>query len=277
MESNEFLGLDTDLSEKTLQQYSHLDKEIEESDNMFEIGPVDEDEFPIPIYSVRIVNIVASVDYGCDLDLLKIATGVRNAEYNPKRFPAVTIRIQEPKATALAFSNGKVNIVGSQDEAAAKLAYRKFGRIFKQLGFNVKSNSFKISNIVAVLNCRFPIHLESLATAHKDFVSYNPEIFAGLIYTIEKLNATLLIFVTGSIVVTGTKTIKDIYEAVKFIYPILVQYARGVQPLPIQTPEPSTNNENENQETTTQAPSASQSSEPILPIEEPSNSKQDSN
>lgn len=44
----------------------------------------------------------------CKLDLKKIALHARNAEYNPKRFAAVIMRIREPKSTALIFASGKM-------------------------------------------------------------------------------------------------------------------------------------------------------------------------
>jgi transcription initiation factor TFIID TATA-box-binding protein len=49
-------------------------------------------------------NIVATVNLDCRLDLKTIALHARNAEYNPKRFAAVIMRIREPKTTALIFA-----------------------------------------------------------------------------------------------------------------------------------------------------------------------------
>jgi len=40
--------------------------------------------------------------------LKTIALHARNAEYNPKRFAAVIMRIREPKTTALIFASGKM-------------------------------------------------------------------------------------------------------------------------------------------------------------------------
>ena len=56
----------------------------------------------------------------CKLDLKKIALKARNAEYNPKRFAAVIIRIRDPKTTALIFSSGKMVCTGAKDERASK-------------------------------------------------------------------------------------------------------------------------------------------------------------
>jgi len=50
-------------------------------------------------------NIVATVNLDCRLDLKTIALHARNAEYNPKRFAAVIMRIREPKTTALIFAS----------------------------------------------------------------------------------------------------------------------------------------------------------------------------
>ena len=51
------------------------------------------------IASLFFQNIVSTVSLGCKLDLKKIALHARNAEYNPKRFAAVIMRIREPRTT----------------------------------------------------------------------------------------------------------------------------------------------------------------------------------
>ena len=40
-----------------------------------------------------------------------IVRQARNAEYNPRRFAAVIMRIREPKTTALIFGSGKVSLI----------------------------------------------------------------------------------------------------------------------------------------------------------------------
>lgn len=64
------------------------------------------------LFSFR--NIVCTVNLGCKLDLKKIALHARNAEYNPKRFAAVIMRIREPRTTALIFSSGKMVCTGAK-------------------------------------------------------------------------------------------------------------------------------------------------------------------
>ncbi|VEL13904.1 unnamed protein product [Protopolystoma xenopodis] len=85
----------------------------------------------------QLQNIVCTVYLGCRLDLKKIALHARNAEYNPKRFAAVIMRIREPRTTALIFSSGKMVCTGAKSELQAKLAARKYARIIQKLGFEV--------------------------------------------------------------------------------------------------------------------------------------------
>ena len=76
-------------------------------------------------------NIVATVNLDCRLDLKTIALHARNAEYNPKRFAAVIMRIRDP---ALIFASGKMVVTGAKSEDDSKLASRKYARIIQKLG-----------------------------------------------------------------------------------------------------------------------------------------------
>jgi TATA-box binding protein (TBP) (component of TFIID and TFIIIB) len=121
-------------------------------------------------------NIVATVNLECRLDLKTIALHARNAEYNPKRFAAVVMRIREPKTTALIFASGKMVVTGAKSEDDSRLASRKYARIIQKLGFDAKFAEFKIQNIVGSCDVKFPIRLEGLAYSHGAFSSYEPEV-----------------------------------------------------------------------------------------------------
>jgi transcription initiation factor TFIID TATA-box-binding protein len=171
-------------------------------------------------------NIVATVNLDCRLDLKTIALHARNAEYNPKRFAAVIMRIREPKTTALIFASGKMVVTGAKSEDDSKLASRKYARIIQKLGFNSKFTDFKIQNIVGSCDIKFPIRLEGLASRHHNFSSYEPELFPGLIYRMIKPKIVLLIFVSGKIVLTGAKVREEIYQAFEMIYPVLQDFRK---------------------------------------------------
>lgn len=169
----------------------------------------------------KLQNIVSTVNLGCKLDLKRIALQARNAEYNPKRFAAVIMRIREPRTTALIFSSGKMVCTGAKSEDESRLAARKYARIVQKLGFDAKFLDFKIQNMVGSCDVKFPIRLEGLVLTHSQFSSYEPELFPGLIYRMVKPRIVLLIFVSGKVVLTGAKVRNEILEAFENIYPIL--------------------------------------------------------
>ncbi|XP_055624915.1 TATA-box-binding protein [Toxorhynchites rutilus septentrionalis] len=179
-----------------------------------------------PAILPQLQNIVSTVNLSCRLDLKKIALHARNAEYNPKRFAAVIMRIREPRTTALIFSSGKMVCTGAKSEEDSRLAARKYARIIQKLGFTAKFLDFKVQNMVGSCDVRFPIRLEGLVLTHGKFSSYEPELFPGLIYRMVKPRIVLLIFVSGKVVLTGAKVRQEIYDAFDNIYPILKSFKK---------------------------------------------------
>ncbi|XP_004288530.1 PREDICTED: TATA-box-binding protein 1-like [Fragaria vesca subsp. vesca] len=230
---------------------------MEKQGGLEESQPVDLSKHPSGIVPT-LQNIVSTVNLDCKLDLKQIALQARNAEYNPKRFAAVIMRIREPKTTALIFASGKMPALlqtmasncdlynnpystamssnawtlvctGAKSEQQSKLAARKYARIIQKLGFPAKFKDFKIQNIVASCDVKFPIRLEGLAYSHGAFSSYEPELFPGLIYRMKQPKIVLLIFVSGKIVITGAKVRDDTYKAFELIFPVLTEFRKVQQ------------------------------------------------
>ena len=80
-----------------------------------------------------ITNLVATTNVGTSIDLRVLAQSCRNAEYNPKRFSAVVMKIREPRTTALVFSTGKMVITGAKSEQDAYQAARIFHKTIMKL------------------------------------------------------------------------------------------------------------------------------------------------
>ncbi|NXL32653.1 TBPL2 protein, partial [Glaucidium brasilianum] len=190
---------------------------------MTPVTPASESSGIVP----QLQNIVSTVNLACKLDLKNIALRARNAEYNPKRFAAVIMRIREPRTTALIFSSGKMVCTGAKSEEQSRLAARKYARVVQKLGFPAKFLDFKIQNMVGSCDVMFPIRLEGLVLTHQQFSSYEPELFPGLIYRMVKPRIVLLIFVSGKVVLTGAKERSEIYEAFESIYPILKGFKKA--------------------------------------------------
>ncbi|KAH0539345.1 TATA-box-binding protein 2 [Cotesia glomerata] len=173
-----------------------------------------------------IQNVVSTVNLETELNLMKINACTRNSEYNPARFIGLVMRIRNPRATALIFRSGKLVCTGARCEEDSHLATRKFARIIQKIGFHVKFKDFKIQNIVATCDLKFPIKLESLCESHGNFTSYEPELYPGLIYRLIAPRIVLLIFVNGKIVMTGAKDREDLTTALSKIYTTLLSYRK---------------------------------------------------
>ena len=187
------------------------------------IAPPPQQDKPKP----ELQNIVSTANLSIKLDLRKIALNCRNAEYNPKRFAAVIIRIREPKTTALIFSSGKMVITGAKSEDQSQVAAKKYAKMIKKVGYPaIKFQDFKVQNIVGSCDIRFPISLDSLNAEHANFSTYEPEIFPGLIYRMKSPKIVLLIFASGKIVLTGAKTRQDIETAFNNMYNVLLKYKK---------------------------------------------------
>ncbi|EKX72085.1 transcription factor TFIID or TATA-binding protein, TBP, putative [Theileria equi strain WA] len=174
-------------------------------------------------------NIVASVHLGRELDLREIAISTRNAEYNPKKFNALVLRMHNPKCTGLIFRTGRIIITGSRTTEAARLGAKRMAKIIRRVlgGDDFAFRNFKIENIIATFNCNVPIRLEVLSSEHEDLCNYEPEFFAGLVFRFsltDTSEAVLLIFVSGNVIITGCKSMEEVHHVFNTMHPILLRY-----------------------------------------------------
>ncbi len=180
-----------------------------------------------PIIQIRLQNIVATINTHTLLSLDTIAQTARNAEYNPRRFAAVIMRIREPRTTALIFASGKVIITGAKTKEDSKTAGRKYVAIIQRCGFgSAVFRDYKIQNMTAVTDCGFPIRLEGLVYAHAQHATYEPELFPGLIYRLVEPKCVLLIFVSGKVVLTGAKSEEHMTVAFQKLFPVLLEFRK---------------------------------------------------
>lgn len=66
---------------------------------------------------ITVQNIVASGAINLDLNLNTLALELENTEYEPEQFPGLVYKLDEPTATFLLFSNGKLVCTGTKNKA----------------------------------------------------------------------------------------------------------------------------------------------------------------
>ncbi|EGZ09615.1 hypothetical protein PHYSODRAFT_522103 [Phytophthora sojae] len=158
------------------------------------------------------------------VNIEKLALLVRNADYAPRSFSALVMRFQEPRATVLVYRSGKFVVIGATSVDDSKLAADKLVSIFKKVSFPSDCSPFTVRNVVGSSDVGFRIRLEGLARDHLRFSTYEPEMFPGLIYRMLRPKCTLLIFISGKIVITGCESPAQGEKALGKIFPVLLQY-----------------------------------------------------
>ncbi len=171
-------------------------------------------------------NVVSTFSLGvCGLNLKHIALKYSFAEFNPQTFAAATIRCRSPRTTALAFASGNMVCTGARSELESRYAARKYVRIFQEVGIPVCFSNFKIQNIVASAATGFALKLQEIANDYGPYVTYEPDLFPGLIFRSIDPKLVFLCFRSGKIVCTGAKNKEQIRKTYNGLYSsILVRY-----------------------------------------------------
>lgn len=158
--------------------------------------------------------VVATANFGCELDLAKIAW-TYNGEYNPSTFAAVQLRLPKPRTTALVFGSGKVVCTGARNEYAALVALNVYFYMIKQLHRDARLVSQCIQNIVSSGSLGSSVRIDEMSReiALSLHGHYEPEIFPGFRLAIRSPDLKALVFTAGKVVLTGGKNRADIARA----------------------------------------------------------------
>ena len=81
---------------------------------------------------ITVQNIVASGAINLDLNLNTLALELENTEYEPEQFPGLVYKLEDPTATFLLFSNGKLVCTGTKNK-------QQLEDSMKQLNKNVRA------------------------------------------------------------------------------------------------------------------------------------------
>ena len=165
---------------------------------------------------IVIENIVAYAQIADSIDIEQIAEKIPELLYNPEEFPGLTLKLDQPKTAILLLPSGKAICTGAKKIEDAENAIKKLVNKLKGKKIKIKNKlKVEIQNIVASIDIKKDLDLNAISTGLLlKNVNYEPKQFPGLIYRIDDIGALLLLFSSGNIVCTGTKTIEDAYNAI---------------------------------------------------------------
>jgi transcription initiation factor TFIID TATA-box-binding protein len=163
-------------------------------------------------------NVVVSASIDTDLPLERLATKLDRAEYNPEQFPGLIFKIDNPTASSLLFSSGKIICTGTKSITEAKKALKRIVEELQKVGIDVKAaKDIVVQNMVASGSVGGKLNLNEIVFKF-DNTEYEPEQFPGLVYKLTGqpvlANITFLLFGTGKIVITGAKSEQEIKDSV---------------------------------------------------------------
>ena len=178
-----------------------------------------EDECP----AFELQNVVATFNLGVKhLNLRKISLEKPFIEYNPSKFAAATLRLRSPRTTALAFASGNMVVTVPRQNIWC-LASRKYVLVLQNMGF-LYVFKFKIQNIVASAYIPHALRLKELSEDYGTYVSYEADLFPGLVFRTTNPQLVFLLFRSGKIVITGARTRQQIQYTFHRLYHSVIKH-----------------------------------------------------
>jgi len=85
----------------------------------------------------RIVNVVATGRFPCELDIEKLSQTLDCEEriYEPEIYPALLVKVGEKRRHVTLYANGKYIITGVKSEEAVMKVYNEIRKKLKECGY----------------------------------------------------------------------------------------------------------------------------------------------
>lgn len=163
----------------------------------------------------EISNIVSTLDVNRQFDLSALSQALEDAKYHPESSPFLVFQ-PLASATLLVPTNGLISIVGAKSPEETVEATELFFENLDNLSVDTRGSISEIivQNVVATGNLGTELDLNPLALAiGLEHCEYEPEQFPGLIYR-DEYGSTILVFRSGSCVITGAKSYGTIKRSI---------------------------------------------------------------
>jgi transcription initiation factor TFIID TATA-box-binding protein len=204
------------------------------------LAPHDSDGFkwnlegtPLP----TVHNIVATSQIGSAglaasgaLDLHRIHEMLPFSFYDQQKFAAITVRLHNPDCTTLLFSSGKLVVTGCRTWYECVYASLFVADLLSEClpGHVFRLNACDVQNMVA--HVEIPVGPGGSLDLHAMYAqlalncTYQRKMFPGLIYRPEASPVVLLCFFSGKVVITGGKTMDDVFSGWNMLWPTLKRF-----------------------------------------------------
>uniref|UniRef100_A0A914DEN6 TATA box-binding protein-like 1 n=1 Tax=Acrobeloides nanus TaxID=290746 RepID=A0A914DEN6_9BILA len=176
---------------------------------------------------IQIRNMTCHYTLPLHIDLRRIALSGVNCIYDRGR-GALTMQRRNPSCYIKIFSSGVVYIVGCKTEMECRKVSRRVGRMVQILMGKknqcIKMRNYQIKNVLATCKMPFGINVAEIARKYPKESQYEPELFVGLHWKSIEPKASLRIYTTGTVMVTGATSEGDVMRAIENIYDVVYQF-----------------------------------------------------
>jgi transcription initiation factor TFIID TATA-box-binding protein len=161
---------------------------------------------------VKVVNMVGSgsLDLELDLETLSEEIGQPQARYDPDKYPGMYLRFEEEAPLITVYRTGKYIITGPTSNEELFDLRERFLKFLSDIDVieNATDDWFSVQNYVCTEDLGQTLNLNALAIGlGLERTEYEPEQFPGLIYRPEGYDGVVLLFATGSVVITGSRSV----------------------------------------------------------------------
>jgi transcription initiation factor TFIID TATA-box-binding protein len=168
---------------------------------------------------VTIENIITYTYIADKLNIEEIAEKLPEFKFNPDEFSGLTLKLENPNAAVLLLPDGKAICTGTKKIEDAENAVNKTIEKLKDIEKRLKKNpKIEIQNIIASTDLKKEFNLQLISKELPlEKIDYEPNKFPGLIYRMDDIGASFLIFSSGKIICTGVKTTEEATNGIKMM------------------------------------------------------------
>ena len=131
---------------------------------------------------LRITNIISKGLLNCKLDLNEVERKLPMAQYIPRRFSGLLLRVLQPiKAHCQLYSNGKMTINGGESIRQNQALAKKFTDQLINAGYACTLSDFVVVNMVCTVDIQRKLPLEKIFS---DLRTHFPELITLRNYTL---------------------------------------------------------------------------------------------